>query len=611
MSRKRNQTANQHLSIINPHPQLIKGPDLLHHLVAPPSTATAIDFLEDGSNRRKVSYKTLHALSDSLAQNISSVLEKLEHASSIIPVLLPQSPELYIVLLAILKAGKAFCPLSLDAPAERLDFILNDISADLLITNSEFSNLLDGRPSVPNLRLLLTIGEMLTRDVVEEYGSSESKDGILWAMYGPTEAAIHCTLQPLILTDASTQMIGFPLDTVSAFIALPASEGQNSTLSILPVGEEGELVVGGHQIADGYLNRAELTAASFMHHPQYGPLYRTGDRARLRDDGTFECLGRVLNGQVKLRGQRVELGEIEHVIMMTEGCRAAVAMVVDEALVAFCAIGSCQVSRTHVLQTCKQWLPGIMIPHDVIFVHRIPQLPSGKIDRSALVTMHRHELHRGQFEQRNSDLDTGHFVLDTLKLQLRHDVTPESTCAETGLDSLQAIRLASVLRAKGYQITALQILAARTLHEIMQAAHLARPDEAVPPSRELNSTTYTLQDLPELESWQSAIDHVLPCTPLQEAMLAETISRSSAYCNWVEVELPKKYTFKEIQVALQALAQRNEILRSGFHPTVKQEVAFVQVVWQELTEFQVQQDTPCEASTIVSDAPRHVRRMVC
>jgi non-ribosomal peptide synthetase component F len=77
-------------------------------------------------------------LSDAFAVRITEILATLESASTIIPVFLPQSPELYVVLLAILKAGKAFCPLNLDTPPERLRFILSDISADLLITFSSY-----------------------------------------------------------------------------------------------------------------------------------------------------------------------------------------------------------------------------------------------------------------------------------------------------------------------------------------------------------------------------------------------------------------------------------------------------------------------------------------
>jgi non-ribosomal peptide synthetase component F len=140
---------SQELSILNERPSLLDGPDLLHELVQSSNhDATAIDFLEHGSKKRRFSYKTLHALSDALACRITRVLAKLESASAIIPVFLPQCPELYIVLLGILKAGKAFCPLNLDTPTERLSFILQDVSADLLITVSAYDERIRAATSV-------------------------------------------------------------------------------------------------------------------------------------------------------------------------------------------------------------------------------------------------------------------------------------------------------------------------------------------------------------------------------------------------------------------------------------------------------------------------------
>jgi amino acid adenylation domain-containing protein len=717
------QTATHNMSILNECPVLLQGPDLLHDLVAPSSTAVAIDFLEDGSKRRRFSYKTLHTLSDSLAQKICKSLEKLENASVIIPVLLPQCPELYIVLLAILKAGKAFCPLSLDAPKERLDFILKDVSADLLITDSArgrllniksdiitlyvdqdsfredqhssltlasvhtsdlayvlytsgstgrpkavsvshravtqsllahdrhiphftrflqfaaptfdvsifeiffpwyrgctlasrtrtrmldnlpesiraldvdaaeltptvVSNLLQGRSSVPSLKLLLTIGEMLTQDVIKEYGSSPARDGILWAMYGPTEAAIHCTLQPHLSATASTQMIGFPLDTVSAFIVASSPDGeQSSAFSILPIGEEGELVIGGHQIAEEYLNRPELTVASFMHHPQYGPLYRTGDRARLRDNGTLECLGRVTVGQVKFRGQRIELGEIEQIVLKVEGCRAATVKVIDEVLVAFCATGSRKVSHADVLQTCKRWLPSIMIPTDVIFISRMPQSSSGKVDQGSLIAMYRQTSQENYSEKSDITTSAGHTVLELLRYHLKRDLAPESNLRSVGLDSLRVIRLASAIRAEGYQVTAVDILRATVVEDILRIAKATGEKDALQVPEEKNFTEDMLESYPELHPWHEMIACTLSCTPLQEAMLAETVARPSAYCNWIEVELTELHSFDDIKVTLRELANANEILRSGFCPAVSQRGNFVQVVWRELDDSQIQ-----------------------
>jgi non-ribosomal peptide synthetase component F len=152
----------QRLSVLNQRPSILSGPNLLHELVRPSDhDATAIDFLEHGSKRRKFSYRSLHLLSDVLAGRITERLAKLGCASPIIPVFLPQSPELYIVLLAILKAGKAFCPLNLDTPTQRLNFILDDIAADLIITSS---NLDERIRAAVNVEVVSVDNELCNRE---------------------------------------------------------------------------------------------------------------------------------------------------------------------------------------------------------------------------------------------------------------------------------------------------------------------------------------------------------------------------------------------------------------------------------------------------------------
>ncbi len=311
------------LSVLNPSPKRASGPTLLHNLVRPASEDIALEHL-CGGEITKLSYNSLHEASDALASQISLSCDSVQ-GQLIVPVLLQQSPDLYITLLAILKAGGAFCPLNLDAPAERVQFILKDVGAKVVITSPELSSriptdtgaailhasdnyevagqqqqattrqptpdsyayvmytsgstgtpkgvsishsavtqallahdphiprfsrffqfaaptfdvsvfeiffplfrgqnlisasrqetlndlpavlrhmnvdaceltptvaasLLRKRENAPQLKLLLTIGEMLNPLVVREFGSSGDRNSILWAMYGPTEATIH------------------------------------------------------------------------------------------------------------------------------------------------------------------------------------------------------------------------------------------------------------------------------------------------------------------------------------------------------------------------------------------------------------------------------------
>lgn len=325
------------LSILNPSPAILPGPNLLHNLVSRPANqnAPAIDFLGEDQQRLNFSYASLDQLSDQLADRISQCLRSLSARNRseqlIIPLMIPQSPDLYIALIAILKSGAAFCPINLDTPADRVSFIFKDIQASLVLTTSalahriptndgieticvdqesnlSLANLEHGAPKlvraqectpqdlayvmytsgstgtpkgvgishlaatqsllahdrhipsfsrflqfaaptfdvsvfeiffplfrgatlvccnradmlsdlssiinklnvdaceltpsvagsllkkrhrVPKLKLMLTIGEMLTEPVVQEFGGDAQIPSILWGMYGPTEAAIH------------------------------------------------------------------------------------------------------------------------------------------------------------------------------------------------------------------------------------------------------------------------------------------------------------------------------------------------------------------------------------------------------------------------------------
>lgn len=662
-------------------------------------------------------------MSDTLAMKIIESLAGLNSVSAIIPILLPQGPELYVVLLAILKAGKAFCPLNLEIPEERLKFILDDIAADLIITDSfharkihsstrvstllvdrelperngyhslrlphiattdlayvlytsgstglpkavsvshravtqsllahdrhlpEFarflqfaaptfdvsifeiffpwyrgrtlvgctraqmlddlpkmietlevdaaeltptvaSNLLQGRASVPGLRLLLTIGEMLTQQVVEEFGGNKLQESILWGMYGPTEAAIHCTLQASFSTSSSVGIIGVPLDTVSTFIIAPVNERDGpGDIRILPVGEVGELAVGGPQVAEGYLNRPELTTASFINHPEYGCLYRTGDRARLRQDGTLECLGRIVAGQVKIRGQRVELGEIEQIIAKADGCRAATVMIIDDNLVAFCATGSRKVSRAEIFQFCKQWLPDFMVPSDVHFISSMPQLPSGKIDKVSLESQYLRTLKTLDSATTASNDSVDIAVLHAIQHHLKHTVSSTSNLAVAGLNSLQSIRIASELRRNGYNVSGIDVLSAHTVKDLAQTCRNTISQNYADQTQTWPMDAL-LQAHENLKDLKNDIVHILPCTPLQEAMLAETTLRPNAYCNWIEVELSVSHTLQEIRGMLRALAQANEALRTGFSPSSTDAGNFIQIVWKTLSTSQIQE----------------------
>lgn len=738
------------LSILNPFPQLQPGPGLLHELIADSLTSgTALEYHSKQGLVVRLSYSELHQRANDLAATIAGHISHSTH--TIIPILLPQCAALYISQIAVLKSGAAFCPINLDVPEDRLEFILNDISASVIITSPEFSqkierfnnltcivlahegsieharttsnpaetslrrcettdpayimytsgstgtpkavcishkavtqsllahdrfipqfsrflqfanptfdvsvfetffplfraatlvscersfmlsdlsmiiNALDvdaaeftpsvvaslvrSRSNVPNLRTLLTIGEMLNPQTVKEFAGDDLEvHSPLFGMYGPTEAAIHCTLQSRFRKTDSVNTIGIPLDTVSCFVLRPAEDGISpSIIEILPFGETGELAVGGHQLADGYLNRPEQTEAAFIDHPKYGPLYRTGDKARITSAGLLECLGRISKGQVKLRGQRIELGEIEHSASKTDEVHATSASIIDGQLILFCVADKDNVRPTIVEATCRRWLPKAMIPNDIVILQDFPYLPSGKIDQRALEAGYRRQPSHGTSTGEMKTQDPRLFEL--VAASVGGNLKPASSLAASGLDSLKAIRLATQIRSCGYpQLSAVDILLSPTYIHLEELIGRAKTTQESMPSEELQAAAEKLRsDIVAGLSpdFRDDVFQVAPCTELQDAMLVETVKDKHAYINSVTLDLPADLEYDHFVQALSIVADNNSALRTGFLASSQSASTFVQITWHSLLPGQSRQLSSFETSIDVGNVSSFLLR---
>ncbi len=198
-------------------------------------------------------------------------------------------------------------------------------------------------------------------------------------LYGPTEAAIDVTYWACKREDGGhTVPIGRPVANTSIHIL-------DENLNPMPVGETGELHIGGVQVARGYWNRPKLSAEKFIDTP-YGKLYKTGDLARILPDGTVDFLGRI-DFQVKLRGFRIELGEIEAAILAQPGVRDAVVLMREDTpgnkrLVAYVVVDNPSSLILH--PSSFPTLPDYMIPSQFVYLCEIPLTPNGKRNRKAL-----------------------------------------------------------------------------------------------------------------------------------------------------------------------------------------------------------------------------------
>ena len=479
-------------------------------------------------------------------------------------------------------------------------------------TPSVAASLVRKRENVPTLNTLLTIGEMLNSQVIQEFGGSNTKPSMLFGMYGPTEAAIHCTLQPSFASDMPAGTIGIPLDTVSCFVVKPAESAETACdINILPLGEVGELAVGGHQLALGYLNREEQTRAAFVSHPEYGDLYRTGDKARLLPNGILECQGRISSGQVKLRGQRIELGEIEHAASKVPGCHAVVASVISGQLVVFCIVEQADVTIDDVKQACRRWLPKYMVPSDVVLLSDFPYLPSGKVDKRTLESDYTSRMSQSNEDAQDmsDDLKT---VVKLLSGVLNTDLDASADLGSMGLDSLKAIQVASEFRREGIaHIGALDVLACGNARDM--AAAIGKPLPKLDPSV-TTSKSKLLEELHASVTRDTELGHqarhlqdVFPCTPLQDAMLAETARNSQAYCNSFELSLPSGVALPQIRQCLDQLASTHSLLRSGFCVSRTPISAYTQLTWSSIDESQIKTVTEFDNDFSIPEATALLR----
>ena len=235
-----------------------------------------------------------------------------------------------------------------------------------------------------SLRIVITAGESLSLELVRSHYQL-LPHATLFNEYGPTEATVWCSVYQTTREEAGARVpIGKPISNMQLYVL-------DADMEPLPIGVPGELYVAGDCLARGYVNQPQLTKERFLAHPHVAGarLYRTGDRARYREDGNVEFLGRV-DQQVKLRGYRIELGEVEYVLSNAPGVyHAAVLLRQDkpkqQRLVGYVTgQPELKVMLDQVRSYAAARLPQYMVPSVILWVEVMPLTATGKINRSAL-----------------------------------------------------------------------------------------------------------------------------------------------------------------------------------------------------------------------------------
>ena len=461
--------------------------------------------------------------------------------------------------------------------------------------------------TVPSVRFLVTAGEAVTDFVHSRWTGRGLNQG-----YGPSETTNICSVNMNVSPEDALGNIGPPLRNTSAFVISPHSD-----FKVLPRGAFGELAFGGEQVFPGYIGRADLNDSKIIQHPQYGRIYRSGDLGRILHDGTILISGR-LDDQVKIRGNRVELGEIDSLLLQDGSIHNCTTVIVGEeassqSIASFIipnegsgnfvgnalldTVGTDIIHR--LFEILEERLPSYMIPATISVITEIPRTSQGKFDQRLLrqILEDQDPTSIRPFSRENEDTDdsagwsaleikVARTLADVLNIDL-HNVTRRGTLFSFGLNSLKAIaftkRLSHDLRAninvsdvlRNPSIAKIARIMEEELYHSMSTGHEEEP--GILPAQVCDYVR-NLSLFPE-----ATIEHLLPCTPLQEAMLSSsTTSTQETYCNSITFRICGD--IQKVRRCWEHMMERHAILRTRFVGTDDRPYPFVQVVLKN-TEF--------------------------
>ncbi|KAI9239022.1 MAG: Non-ribosomal peptide synthetase module [Podila humilis] len=397
--------------------------------------------------------------------------------------------------------------------------------------------------------------------------------------YGPTEATVDVTAYTATscLSNMERLPIGQPVGNTRVYVL-------DKYLVPVPIGAAGELYIGGPGVANGYLNRPELTAERFLLDPfSNAPgarMYKTGDLVRYLSDGELVFLGRRDN-QIKIRGYRVELGEIEVRLVEHSAVREAVVVVTgegsDKRLVAYVVSSQDNLART-LREHLSAALPEYMVPSAFVRLDTMPLNNNGKVDRQALPTPdplsfvgRDYEAPQGKVEIALADVWASLLRIEQVG---RHD-----NFFMLGGHSLLAVKMIEQLRGLGYTLSVRALFDNPVLYTLAASTRLHQPGPEIPPNIITPTTTLIPNVLPLINLTQGDIDTIVKrvpggaaniqdiyeLSPLQEGILFHHLlaTEGDPYLTMVCTAFRDRVLLDRYFDALQKVVDRHDILRTA------------------------------------------------
>ena len=402
------------------------------------------------------------------------------------------------------------------------------------------------KDTLGTLQTIVSAGEPLSRSLADYI---RNKGIRLFNAYGPTEGTICASLTDQPVTADGTVVIGTPVTNVPLYVL-------DAAHNLVPLGGVGELCMGGIQVAQGYLNRPDLTAEKFINDPfghQHGRLYKTGDLVRWREDGNLVYLGRK-DEQVKIRGHRIELGEIEHAVSNIKQIATCcvvhkqqdthsrlVCYFVAEQDLATPVAALEDTLRNHLLTQ----LPEYMVPADFIAMSSLPVTSSGKIDRKQLQQLEDNTRRSSGHYQAPSTVIERHLAAIWQELLGIPRVGIDDNFFEMGGDSIITIQVVNRAKHYGYLLQPRQLFTHQTI------ASLAALLEA--------------QEYHQVQGEQGLLTGPAGLLPVQQWYLEDDSNVSDHFIQNVPLEINKEISPETLQAAITALVAYHDSLRFAYH----------------------------------------------
>lgn len=376
-------------------------------------------------------------------------------------------------------------------------------------------------------------------------------------LYGPTESTVDAITAPVCGTGPR---IGRPLAGARIYLL-------DNALQAVADGQVGELYLAGPQLARGYLGRPDATADRFVPDP-YGPpgarMYRTGDRARWIPEHGYEYVGRVDN-QVKVRGHRVELGEVGAALGGLDQVRAAAADIREIAgrptLIGYVVPTGATPNSVELRSRLADLVPDHLVPSRIVVLDELPHTVNGKLDRTALPEP------PSDAGGREPATPAERTVCAVVAAALGHDaVSVDDDFFGVGGDSITAISVSSRLREQGLILSPQELLTRRGLGELAAAAAAFRAEPTTAQRDTRPMIALPQRAITELSARYGPIRDVLPLSPLQEGLLYHAVrdGDDDIYTMTARFDLTGAVDARRLAAAFERMLSRHPNLGAAF-----------------------------------------------